>query len=329
MRRREFLALTAAAAYLPGAAQPDDDVDPATSAAVASLRVLLGAGVAQPVAGSDGFLFDGRPYRGSFERLADGRIVNVVGLEAYLYSVVPHEMTSSWPAPALAAQAVCARTYVLQRSNPRRDYDVVPSQMDQVYPGVTGETPAGRAAVDATAGQVLRFGGMFATVAYSSCCGGHTESAADAWGGAGAPYLGGVVCRYCTDSPYYRWQASVAMDDIAQRFSEQLDPIGALQNVVIGSRDASGRARDVTLVAQRGSVDVKGTAFRLGVGARVVRSLLISDARVDQPELFLEGGGLGHGVGMCQWGARGMALAGHTARDILALYFPGTETVHD
>ena len=163
IRRGAFLALGAAAALAPIAARSQDDADPAVMARSPSLRVLLGPGSANPLPGGAGFTFDGRSYRGSFVRSADGSVINLVDLEQYLYSVVPHEMSPSWPVAALAAQAVCARTYVLQRSNPKRDYDLRPSEADQVYGGIATESPAGRAAVDATAGQVLRYGGGFAS----------------------------------------------------------------------------------------------------------------------------------------------------------------------
>ncbi len=169
--RSRFLGLTAAAWALPLAAHARDEFDPATSSARPALRVLLGQGDAQPSSGGT-FTFRGRAYRGTFERLSNGDVVNVVDLEQYLYAVVPHEMPSSWPEPALQSQAVCARTYVLQRSDPRRGYDVVPSEADQVYPGLSGETPAGRQAVDATAGQIIKYNNAYAQIAYSSCCGG-------------------------------------------------------------------------------------------------------------------------------------------------------------
>jgi stage II sporulation protein D len=325
VRRAAFLTLAAAAAAAPRIARAQSDADPATSSARPALRVLLGRGDAQPSA--DGtFLFEGRPFRGSFVRTPDGDVVNVVDLEQYLYAVVPHEMPPSWSPAALQAQAICARTYVLQRSNPRRAYDVVPSEVDQVYAGMAGESPAGRLAVDATAGQVVRFGNSYAQIAYSSCCGGHTESSADAWGGAFFSYLAGVACPYCTQSPNYRWTTSIALDAVAQRFAPQLAPVGTLVGVRVLALDGSGRVRAFELDADRGNATVKGSAFRLGLGARVVRSLLISNVRSDpsSPTVQIDGGGLGHGVGMCQWGAQGMALAGGAARDIIAWYFPGT-----
>lgn len=328
IRRGAFLALGAAALLAPAVAKAQDDADPAVMSRSPSLRVLLGPGAATPLPGGAGFTFEGRAYRGSFVRGSDGSVINLVDLEQYLYSVVPHEMSPAWPVAALAAQAICARTYVLQRSSPKREYDLRPSEADQVYGGVSTESPAGRAAVDATAGQVLRFGSGFASIAYSSCCGGHTESSSDAWGAAPLPYLEGVVCPWCTDSPNYRWVGSVGFDQIEQSF-DGLGAFGSLRDVRIDGTDASGRARSFELVGDRGTFAVKGSAFRLGVGARVVRSLLITRLTQARGSIAIEGGGLGHGVGLCQWGARGMAVAGKSANDILSFYFPGTEVGND
>jgi stage II sporulation protein D len=321
-RRQFFLAAGATLALAPGRIVAQS-ADPESSAPAQSLRVLLGYGEAQPA--PDGFLFNGKPYRGSFTRLPDGRVVNVVGLEEYLYSVVPREMPSRWPPAALQAQAICARTYVLERSNPQREYDLTPSQAAQVYDGLAAETPAARAAVDASSGLVLRYRRRYAQTPYSSCCGGHTEASADAWGGPPVPYLGGVVCSYCSPSPNFRWSTGIGLDRIAQQFSAALASSGALDAVGIAGVDASGRARAFELFGQTGSVLIKGETFRLGLGTRVLRSLLITSMTKAGTTVLIEGGGLGHGVGMCQWGARGMALAALTAREILMFYFPGTE----
>jgi stage II sporulation protein D len=325
MRRATFLTMAAAPLLFPRAVRAQADVDPATSSARPALRVLLGAGDASPATPGT-FSFAGRLYRGSFARLANGQILNTVDLEEYLYSVVPTEMPSGWRATALAAQAICARTYVLQRSDPRRDYDLVPSELDQVYRGMQSESPAATAAVDATAGRVLRYGEAFAHVAYSSCCGGHTEGAADAWGSLSMPYLAGVVCTSCTASPNYRWSVSFTLDDIAAPFANSLAGLGDLQDLEILGRDSSGRVRAFGLRARGGSITVQGGAFRRAVGARALRSLLITSLQrsPDGQTLAMQGGGLGHGVGLCQWGARGMADGGATAQSILAYYLPGT-----
>lgn len=309
-------------------ARAQNEADPATSSRRQALRVLLGRGDATP-ASSQSFTFDGKLYRGSFGRTDDGQIVNVIDLEEYLYSVVSREMPAGWPPPALETQAICARTYVLQRSDPRRSYDLVPSELDQLYDGVAGETVSGIAAVDATAGTVLSYGGGFAQVAYSSCCGGHTESSSDAWGNAVIPYLTGVLCTYCSDSPNYRWQRSLAFDAIASRL-QTFAPPARIDDLRVSARDASGRVRELELVTDRGSAFVPGSAFRRAVGSRVLPSLLLTNVRrtPDGSGALIDGAGLGHGVGLCQWGARGMALARGAPSQVLAFYFPGT-VLHD
>jgi stage II sporulation protein D len=287
-----------------------------------SLRVLLGKGDARAL-DAQSFTYDGRHYRGSFSRLSDGNVLSVVPLEAYLYSVVGREVPESWPLMALGAQAICARTYVLQRSDPKREYDLVTSESDQVYQGMQAETPNSVFIVDATAGKVLRFENEFAQIAYSSCCGGHTESSADAWvGGKNLPYLQGVACPWCTASPDYSWTRTI--DGIAM--TRAFPALGQITDVRVVTADPSGRARQIALSGSGGTTTVTGSDFRRMLGSRTVRSLLIKQISGDKGSgaFTIEGAGLGHGVGLCQWGCDGMAMAGKNTREILEFYFPGT-----
>lgn len=339
MNRVEFLGAAASAALAlargPKFAQ-DDVFDPATTTQSQALRVLLGGGDAQRLDAAT-FLFQGRRYRGSFSHTSTGEVVSVVPLEQYLYSVVSREMPHSWPASALQAQAIVARTFVLQRSNPSREYDLVPSEADQVYTGIDAEKPETSAAVDASAGQVLRFANGFAQALYSSCCGGHTESNADAWGGTPLPYLTGVACTYCNASPWYRWSQNLPLSRLESSLASNLKTIGALQNVVLDAPDSSGRARFWTFEGATGAQRIKAASVRSLLGTRTLPSLFVQRIQLMQPipgsqaerAVVIEGAGLGHGVGLCQWGARGMALAGADARAILAYYYPGTGIGND
>jgi stage II sporulation protein D len=336
VNRSEFLA-GAAVFMIPKFAQDQDDVfDPASATQSQALRVLLGRGQAQKL-DAQSFLFEGRRYRGTFSYTSQGLVVSLVPLEHYLYSVVSREMPHSWPAAALQTQAVVARTYVLQRSNPRRDYDLVPSEADQVYTGIDAEKPETTAAVDATAGLVLRFADGFAQAQYSSCCGGHTESNADAWGGTLLPYLIGVSCTYCNGSPWYKWSQTVPLARVQTALVANLKTIGELQNIVLDSPDASGRARFWIFEGSNGAQRVKAASVRSELGTRTLPSLLVQRVSLDRPmpdpqaerAVVIEGSGLGHGVGLCQWGARGMALTGADVRAILAYYYPGTGIGND
>ncbi|MBV9232714.1 MAG: SpoIID/LytB domain-containing protein [Candidatus Eremiobacteraeota bacterium] len=327
--RSGFLSLIAAPLLGAVKAPQGDDADPAFWSASPALRVLLGRGEAAPLS-AELFSFNGRPFRGKFSRLADGQVVNLVDLEAYLYSVVAAEMPAHWPAQALQAQSICARTYVLQRSDPRREYDLIPSQLDQVYNGVAGETASTTDAVRTTAATVLKYGNNFARIAYSSCCGGHTEGSADAWGGPSLPYLAGVPCTWCDASPNFRWTRVFALGELGAQLSDGMPPGTQVQDLRVAQRDASGRARQVELVTTEGSAFVAASALRRAVGFRELPSLLILQFQRDPnaDRIGAQGGGLGHGVGLCQWGARGLALQGRTAVEILGLYFPATSVAH-
>ena len=324
------------AAVSPSAVWDDkaDVSDPANQAKTQALRVLLGNGTAQKT-DAQTFLFQGRRYRGAFAYTAAGQVVTTVPLEHYLYSVVSREMPHSWPAAALQTQAIVARTYVLQRSNPTREYDLVPSEADQVYTGIDAEHPESTSAVDATAGMVLRFGEGFASVLYSSCCGGHTEANSQAWGGPPLLYLGGVPCTYCSASPWFKWTQNVPTDTLQRAMDEQLKSIGELQSVTLDAPDSSGRSRFWNFQGSTGTQRIKASDVRRALGTRTLPSLLVRRVAFDeqptqaQRTLIIEGAGLGHGVGLCQWGARGMALAGAGARAILAFYYPGTGIGND
>jgi stage II sporulation protein D len=264
-------------------------------------------------------------------------------LEQYLCGIVAREMPASWPAAALQAQAISSRTYFLQRSVTARPYGSSSPNPNQPSPGTQIELPAATAAVDATAGKILRFGTSIASTVYSACCGGRTESSVNAWGVVDAPYLPSIVCPWCMPSPDYFWSRNVGTDVVTRTFSSDAattagppdvaiatgpPAFGVLQNVNVGSTDSSGRARDFLLAGTIGSIHIPAPAFRQRLGTRVIRSLLIRRISSAPQDFTIEGAGYGHGVGLCQWGAKGMALAGHSTADILAFYFPGT-TISD
>ncbi len=303
------------------------------------LRVLLGGGQATPIDGRT-FSYNGKVYRGSFSLAQlNGRqaVINSLALEEYLYSVVPLESPASWPSATLQAQAIVARTFALHRMNQNRPYDVVGSELNQAYGGLAAELPPSTAAVNQTRGVVVHFNNALASVSYMSCCGGHTEDAANIWGQA-VPYLHGASDPYCTASPDYHWTRQIPWSNVVTAFKPRLDSIGDVRNINVGEIDSSGRAKDISLEGVSGSIDIPGIEFRRALGPEVVRSLLIhsaklhflagdeADAAPAQPTaVTLAGSGRGHGVGLCQWGAFGMGRAGRSAREILSFYFPGTD----
>jgi stage II sporulation protein D len=259
-------------------------------------------------------------------QLGDGTI-ETLDVEKYLYGVVPLESPPSWPPAALQAQAIVARTFALQKRTLSRPYDVVATDADQRYGGTLAEHPASSAAVDATRGQMLTYLGGPASVFYSACCGGHTADANELWGHAGLSYLRGVDDPYCTAAPDYRWQRTLPLDRARAALADKLT--GIPQAAELDDPDDSGRPRTVTFRGDGGSVLALSVSdVRSRFGSDTVRSLWLREIDFDRtqavPLVVIEGSGRGHGVGLCQWGARGMALNGATAAAILAHYFPGT-----
>jgi stage II sporulation protein D len=259
-------------------------------------------------------------------QLADGSIA-ALDVEKYLYGVVPLESPPSWPAAALQAQAIVARTFALQKRTLSRAFDVTATDSDQRYGGPAAEHPASSAAVDATRGQTLAYLGGPASVFYSACCGGHSADADVLWGHAGLPYLRGVDDPYCTASPDYRWERSLPLDRARAALADKLG--GAPQVAQLADLDDSGRPQTVTFRSDAGMVlALSVSEVRRRFGPDTVRSLWIREIDFDRtqavPLVVIEGSGRGHGVGLCQWGARGMALNGAAAADILAHFFPGT-----
>jgi len=273
-----------------------------------------------------------RPYRGLLElrRTASGRltVINEVDLEEYLYGVLKMEVDPEWPAEALKAQAVAARTLALQSMGrfAAEGYDVRATTDTQVYGGISAEDPRTTAAVEDTRGEIMTYEGRPIFAAYHSDSGGYTESSELVWGGR-YPYLQAVPDPYSTGAPNHEW--IVRMDLPA--FEERLRSAGRSANGVTGievvETTPSGRVGLVRITGTHGVVTVKGTDLRAIMGATLLRSTLFS-VRItpdEQPLVEFLGRGSGHGVGLSQWGARGMAAAGRTYKEILRYYYTSVE----
>ena len=216
--------------------------------------------------GAESLLLDGRPFRGQLEvAVVAGklRIVNVVGLEAYLAGVVPDEVPSGWPAEALKAQAVVARSYALasRRSGP---FDLYADVRSQVYGGVRAEEPATTTAVGETSGQVLLYDGKVAQTFFFSTSGGRTASASDTWSGEPVPYLVSVADPYDDASPHHRW-GPVALT--APALAKRLGVKGTVLDVRT-QVNASQRVDAVTIVTDAGETTVRGGDVRTKLGLR-------------------------------------------------------------
>ena len=272
-------------------------------------------------------IVNGKGYRGAIEITPTERgllVVNELPLEEYLVGLINCEISSVWPMEAIKAQAVVARSFALYQKEVRKGapYHLEATVLDQVYDGCAVEDARAAFGVRETAGEVLTFNGGVVLAFFHSNCGGHTEAVEQVWS-AKLPYLGGVSCRYCLDAPTASWDVTLPLAKIEALLKAGGVLVTGLRDIKTGPHDRSGRLTTVRLTTSKGSQDLPATSFRKALGYTVIRSTSFEVA-VSGDSARFTGNGYGHGVGLCQWGARSRAADGFSYREILAYYYPGT-----
>ena len=245
-----------------------------------------------------------------------------IPLERYVAGVVAAEMPSCFAMEALKAQAVIARTYALKNRNISKHNNVADLCDDpahcQAYKSLDADVNLGVkvkawTAALSTKGQVIVYRGHLAEAVYHSTCGGHTENASWVWQSE-VPYLKGVPCHTDKHSPFYRQTIQLPKKSLMGLL--KLDPAKPL-NPKITERTPSGRAYEVSL---------GGNSYK-AVYLRKVLNLPSTYFEVEEKEDALVFGvkGWGHGVGLCQYGADGLARSGFDYIQILQYYYPGID----
>ena len=342
-----------------------------------------------------GIWLGSRRYRGRLQflvRRGQVQVINHLGIETYLASVVGSEMPHRWPLPALQAQAVAARTYALRQRGKAGDFDVKATVSSQVYRGVESETPSTIEAVESTRSLVLVHAGRLINAVFHSSSGGATEPSGEVWRNQ-LPYLVSVA-DHDQHSPVHRWNKRFDDDALRDLFRET----GGVKRLQVLKTSSTGRVRTARVQGPRGSLVLTGRELRrrLGLKSTMVQFELINDfpdastasaiataqndlqasthaappliglwrdsasgpdttsstsgrlaallpppplpplnrsvfnkprpdLRVGEMVLEARGQGFGHGVGMSQWGAHGLALQGADFRQILLHYYRGAE----
>ena len=309
----------------------DGEVKATAAALIVGDRHFPDAAVLIRVHGTGALTVNERRYRGDLAllRLGEGllSLLNVLPVEDYLYGVLGGETYPAWPAAALEAQAIVARSYALWRMAQRRDeaFDLHATVMDQNYLGMAKETPELRAAVDRTAGLVLLYQLKLFRCYYHSTCGGHTEAVQEVFPDPPLLPLSAVPCQYCKDSKHYSWRKVIPKAELADALAKSNPSIQTLASIAVSGRTPSGRAKEIAVGVGGGrQVTLLASAFRLAVGPAKLPSVFI-EVRETLGGYEFQGRGFGHGVGMCQWGARGMAEARFSAAEILRHYYPGAQ----
>lgn len=288
-----------------------------------------------------------------------------LGAERLLRGVVPSEIYASAPKEALMAQAVAARNEIFAALGVRNLADPYMQRADiydQVYGGVGAEDERATRAVDATRGLVMFYQQQIVEAVYSSNAGGFTENNNNVWDAKARPYLRGKPDAPAKDVPaafrdgitpenleaflasempaysktapmgstkYYRWQASAKIAQVQKWLREQGYELGKIRAAKVLSRGVSGRVIRLELTGDKGKAVIERELNVRRLFGGLKSGLFVMDYQTDSAgyitDFTFRGAGFGHGVGMCQTGAMGMAAQGKSFRDILGHYYSGIE----
>ncbi len=301
---------------------------------------------------------NGKAYRGElliWSTPSGLTAVNVIDAESYLRGVVPLEIGPQPPESqqAVAAQAVAARSYTLATMGRWRadGFDLLSTVEDQAYGGIGKEKAVCTDAIEQTRGVVLSWDHSPIRAYYSSTCGGTTAGIDEVWGRPPIEYLRtvrdqsrGAEDSFCESSPRFRWVEEWS----GAEFEKMLEPTlrrrdsswsraryGHLTGIAIKERGASRRVSDLRLSFEHGNVDLGGDEIRWTIrrpNGEGLRSCLLTKVETSKKgsrisRVRVSGRGYGHGVGMCQFGAMGMARSGYDHTQILRFYYRGARLV--
>ncbi|MGC8579982.1 MAG: SpoIID/LytB domain-containing protein [bacterium] len=248
-------------------------------------------------------------------------VINEVNLEAYVAGLINAEMPHNWPIEALKTQAVVARTYALWQKERHLNqyYDMDANFMDQVYLGADSEDTRGWEAVNATRGQIITYDGKPILAMYHSICGGETENSEDAIGYK-YPYLRAVKCNFCKIAPNFYWHYTIGFKSLTYKLIARGYNLSEVYGFQILKRSKTQRVMIARIITNRGYLDLDGVTLRSIIGYDRLRSTLFW-FHINNDEIIFNGRGFGHGVGMCQWGAYGMAKKGYNYKQIIHHYY--------
>jgi len=298
---------------------------------------------------------NGKPYRGGLEITTSMNpcsllVLNLIFVEDYLKGVVPAEIgkLDKQEMEALKAQAIAARTYSLSCLGQYAEgrYDLEASVADQIYKGVEGEDPLVNQAVELTRGEVLAHNGKLICAYYHANSGGKTEFIERVWNKPKESYLIPIDDEnFCSWSKNYTWEENWTKEALERNIQKFLDTLvtfsagefGNLLNLHIKERSPSGRVEALDVVTERGSYRIRGDkirwALKRGSNPNSILPSTWFDLKIERGNdnsinrVIAWGRGKGHGVGMCQTGAIGMARKGYPYKDILIHYYPGVKII--
>lgn len=269
-------------------------------------------------------------YRGEIRILQQSHnkfsVIGETDIEGFVSGVVGSEMPSSWEEDALRAQSVAVRTYVMYKKKVRRDEVYHLDLQELAYRGVAGETARVNSMVRETKGVAMVYNWNIFPAYFHSTCGGHTEDVNHVFEKESMPPLSGVVCSYCNNSKHSYWSKDIRKADIEKKLREANISVSNISAVRIIEPGAGDHGSKVEITSDKGSKEMNANDFRLLVGPNHLYSTAF-DSRSNGKSITFSGKGWGHAVGLCQYGAQGMAQKGFSWTAILKHYYPKIELV--
>lgn len=270
-----------------------------------------------------------RPYRGTIEILESKEgllVVDEVYIESYLVGIINNEISTKWHRDALRTQAVISRTYAVyqKRKHKGEPFHIESTVMGQVYNGINTEDTVALRAVRDTAGEILTYNSEPALSVFHSNAGGMTDSSKDVWQ-HDHPYLQSVGSSYDSAAPHYTWDYDIEASRLIDILNDEGENLTQITDIKLYEVTASGRVKSLIITGSPNiRLKITGEYMRKLIGYGALKSALFEVSKSGDKFIF-SGRGAGHGVGLSQWGAKGMAEKGHSYKKILSHYYPGTK----
>lgn len=279
----------------------------------------------------DSLRINGRRYRDTIIIYAKNSrltVINELDIESYLFGILPKEVNPAWPEESLKAQAVVSRTYALRnlRKHEKDGFDICDQTHCQVFGGKESEDNRSNNAVEATNGEVLLYNGQMAQSLFHASCGGHTENPNNVWSWEckTPEYLEGCKDKYCQNSPHQYWKNKIYADYIKLKLNKAGYNVGVISKIKLSGTSRSGRTKILKIKHSKGELKIAAAKFRMAVDPWQIRSTYLKNISKSGNAFIFSGLGWGHGVGLCQWGAKEMGEKGRDYKEILEHFYPGT-----
>lgn len=275
------------------------------------------------------------------EQLKDNRSIVVykvdegtkedIDVEEYVAGVLGGEIHNDWPEEAIKAQAILARTFVMEfLTDKTSKYEGADVSTDIKEAQAWNQDEVNEAlnkAVQDTSGMVAVYDGQFIKAWFHSHAGGKTATAKEglAYKDEEPKYIHNVDSPDSEDAPQEdaQWNAEFTKQQIIQAVNEMGKDINSIENIQVGEKGPSGRAVTITIEGE----EISAPELRIALDSTKLKSTFISSIDVEGDKVVIKGKGYGHGVGMSQWGAYAMAKDGKKAEDIVNHYFKNINIV--